>query len=78
MGIEYKILFKIPSGYDPSNLSMTLPAQNSAQEAFSYALEQDGFYFIDHLVDKPLASLALRRLIDEALKVSDSIKITEP
>jgi hypothetical protein len=78
MGVEYKILFKVPSGYDPSNLSLKLPAQNGAQEVFSYVLEQDGFYFIDHLVDKPLASIALRSLIDEALKVSDSIEITEP
>ena len=78
MGVEYKILFKVPSGYDPSNLSLKLPEQHGAQEVFSYVLEQDGFYFVDHLVNKPLASIALRSLIDEALNLADSIEITEP
>lgn len=80
MGIEYKVTFAVPNGYDPSNLLQSLPspiAKTKMQEIYNYAIEQDGFYFIDHLVDKETASLALRLFIDAALKVSNVVQITE-
>jgi hypothetical protein len=80
MGIEYKIQFIVPESYDPSSLLQGLPspvAQKKMLEIYNYAIEPDGFYFIDHLVDKQTSSVALRAFIDAALSVSESIRITE-
>ncbi len=40
--------------------------------------EADGFYFVDHLVDAGVAAIALRRFLDEALRLSHSVDVTEP
>jgi hypothetical protein len=80
MGIEYKIQFIVPESYDPSLLLQGLPspvAREEMAEIYNYAIEPDGFYFIDHLVDKHTSSIALRTFIDAALSVSESIRITE-
>lgn len=47
-------------------------------EIYNYAIEADGFYFVDHLVDANMASLALRQFIDEALRISPTIEVSEP
>ena len=81
MGIEYKIRFKVPTDYNPSRLFAHLPSpihKSEASEIYNYSIEDDGFYFVDHLVDKTIASVALRKFIDEALSCSDSIEIVEP
>lgn len=80
MGIEYKIQFIVPVDYDPSILLQNLPspvARKEMLEIYNYSIEPDGFYFIDHLVDKTTSSLALRSIIDAALAVSPSVNITE-
>lgn len=79
MGIEYKIIFAVPSNFDPSSLLRSLPspiAREEMAEIYNYAIEPDGFYFVDHLVNQAVASLALRRFIDAALAHSPSVQIT--
>lgn len=81
MGIEYKIQFSVPENYDPTSLLQNMPspvASKETLEIYNYSIEPDGFYFIDHLVDKQVSSHALRLLIDAALSVSVSIQIIEP
>lgn len=81
MGIEYRIKFAVPAGYDPSALFKKLPGSiepPSMAEIYSYSMEQEGFYFVDHLVNPGVASLALRRFIDEALRHGERVEIVEP
>jgi hypothetical protein len=80
MGIEYKIKFSIPQGYDPSTLLRKLTSPIHAEKTiqiYNYAVEQDGFYFMDHLVDNKVASVALRRFVDEALSHGSSVEIVD-
>ena len=70
---EYKIKFEKPKDYDPSNVLIKLPSPISSEmtEIYNYAVEDDGFYFIDNLVDQAVAGFALKLFIDEALCYSD-------
>lgn len=80
MGIEYKIRFVVPVDYDPSALFQKLPSpieRPQMQEIYNYRIEADGFYFIDHLVNKDTAAVAFKRFVDEALAQSESVQITE-
>lgn len=79
MGIEYKIKFTVPQGYDPSVLVKKLPSpiqKGQMMEIYNYRVEFEAFYFVDHLVNPGVASLALRRFIDEAFRFSDSLQIS--
>lgn len=81
MGIEYKIKFPIPEGYDASQLFARLPVpieRDEMSRIYSYVIDIDGFYFVDHLINSSVASHALRLFIDEALCFSESIEIVEP
>jgi len=80
MGIEYKIKFTVPDDFNPSGLFEKLPspiASGRMVEIYNYSIESDGFYFIDHLVNQEVASLALRRFIDEALLHGQSVEVVE-
>ncbi|MEX8195291.1 hypothetical protein [Comamonas guangdongensis] len=80
MGIEYKIRFSVPEGYSTDRLLCKLPAQQSTpgqMPAYDFALESDGFYFIDHLGQAAVAAQALRALIDEALGFGEVVQISE-
>ncbi len=81
MGIEYKIKFCVPEGYDPSALFNKLPSPigiPSMTEIYNFKIEQDGFYFVDHLVNNEVASVAFRLFINEALSHAESVEIIEP
>ena len=81
MGIEYKIKFSVPQGYDSSALLNHLPSpihRATMTEIYNYKVERDGFYFVDHLVDEKVASVAFKRFVDEALRHSSSVEIVEP
>jgi hypothetical protein len=81
MGIEYKIKFAVPPEFDPSSLFKKLPspiARGLPAEIYNYAIAPDGFYFVDHLVNQQVASVALRKFIDEALRHAPAIEIIEP
>lgn len=80
MGIEYKIKFAVPAGYDPALLLQRLPSPIDRQamaEIYDYSIAADGFYFVDHLVDRAVAAVALRSFLDEALRFSYSVEISE-
>jgi len=79
MGMEYKIKWRMPEGYDPSNVLRKLPSPISSQmtEIYNYAVEQDGFYFLDNLVDQTVAGHAMKIFIDEALKYSEQVSISD-
>ena len=81
MGIEYKIKFSVPQGYDPSALLNKLPSpidRATMTEIYNYKVEQDGFYFVDHLVDEKVASVAFKRFVNEALRYGSSVAIVSP
>jgi len=81
MGIEYKIKFSIPRDYDPSALFNKLPSpidRATMTEIYNYKIDEDGFYFVDHLVDDKVASVAFRRFINEALSYGNPVEIVEP
>ena len=44
---------------------------------YDFALEADGFYFIDHMGDAAIVARALRVLIDEGLRHSAAVQISE-
>lgn len=80
MGREYKIKFAVPGNYDPAALFRELPNPINREvmgEVYNCALEADGFYFIDHLVDRTVAAIALQSLLDEALRFTDAIELIE-
>jgi hypothetical protein len=80
MGIEYKIKFVVPTDYDPASLFQRLPSpidRRAMAEIYDYSIEADGFYFVDHLVDRAVAAVALRSFLDEALRFSHSVEISE-
>ena len=81
MGIEYKIKFIVPQGYDSSALLNHLPSpihRATMTEIYNYKVEQDGFYFVDRLVDEKMASVAFKRFVDEAFRQGSSVAITKP
>lgn len=81
MGLEYKIQFNVPENYDPTALFKKLPSpiqRSTTTEIYNYRIERDGFYFIDHLVNDPVASVAFRQFINEALSLTDKVEVVEP
>lgn len=80
MGIEYKIKFAVPTDYDSASLFQRLPSpidRRAMAEIYDYSIEADGFYFVDHLIDRAVAAVALRSFLDEALRFSHSVEISE-
>lgn len=80
MGREYKIKCVVPDNYDPSALLRRLPNPSNPEvlgEVYSYVIEPDGFYFIDHLADRTVAAVALQSLLDEALRFNDAVELTQ-
>jgi hypothetical protein len=47
-------------------------------EIYSYRVEEDGYYLVDHLVDRATAAVALRAFVDAALSTGESVTIIEP
>jgi hypothetical protein len=81
MGIEYKLRFNVPEGYDPTPLFRKLPSpihRPSMTEIYNYKIEKDGFYFVDHLVDESVSALAFKRFVNEALSLSEQVQLSEP
>ena len=79
MGIEYRIIWQVPEGYNPSSVLRRLPSPISPEmtEIYNYSVEDDGFYFLDNLVDPTISGYAMKLLIEEALKHSDEVTICE-
>ena len=80
MGIEYKIHFPVPEGYGTKQLLRRLPVAETVagqMPAYDFALESDGFYFLDYLCNDAVAAQALRVLIDEGLRHGAAVQISE-
>lgn len=78
MAIEYKIKFNVPADYDSSALFKKLPSpidRPRMEEIYNFKIEQDGFYFVDQLVNDQVASVAFKRFVNEALKQGGSVQI---
>lgn len=79
MAHEYKIEWSMPANYDPSAVLRKLPSPISREmtEIYNYSVEEDGFYFIDNLVDQRIAGYAMKLFIDEVLTYSEEVTIRE-
>ena len=77
MSQEYKIEWQTPKNYEPWDVLQTLPSPISKEmtEIYNYSVEDDGFYFLDNLIDQTVAALAMKLFIDEALKHVDKVNI---
>ncbi len=78
MSIEYKIKFPVLADYDPSALFKQLPSpinRSTMSEIYNYRIEQDGFYFVDRLVNDKVASVAFKLFVNEALRHTGSVNI---
>ena len=77
MGQEYKIEWQMPEGYDPSTVLRKLPSPISSvmTEIYNFSVEEDGFYFLDNLVDQSVAGQAMKLFVDEALRYTKEVTI---
>jgi hypothetical protein len=78
MGNEYKIKFPVPANFDPARLFQQLPSpieRGAMKEIYNYAVEADGFYFVDRGVNPKISAIAFRCFIDEALRATGSVEI---
>ena len=48
------------------------------QELYNYRVEDDGYYFVDHLIDRAVAATALQIFLDAAMSTAESVTIIEP
>lgn len=44
-------------------------------EIYNYSIEADGFRFIDRQVDEGTAALALRKFIDEGIRIAGEVRV---
>lgn len=79
MGHEYRIRFSLPADYDATALVGRLPRpyeEDTLLEIYGYAIEADGFCFVDYQVNSDVASLALKHFIDEGLRLSGALEMS--
>ena len=81
MGREYKILCTPIEGSALHQLLRKLPPpfhRPQMQELYNFRVDDDGYYVIDHLIDRSVAATALQVFLDAALSGSESVTIIEP
>ncbi len=47
-------------------------------EIYNYRVDEDGYYLVDHLVDRRIAAVALQLFIDAALAAGETAEVIEP
>jgi hypothetical protein len=75
---EYKIRAAVPDSFNPASLFKNMPSpihRQTLSEIYNYRIEEDGFYFVDSLVDTKVASVAFRLFMDEALKFGNAVEV---
>jgi hypothetical protein len=80
MGAEYKIRFRVPSGFSGERLAKRLPdatMPNSKFVEYEYRTEDDGFYFVDYGGKRETSSVAFKCLVDEALLHDEAVSIEQ-
>jgi hypothetical protein len=78
MAKKYKIKAAVPSSFNPASLFKNMPSpihRQTMSEIYNYRIEEDGFYFVDSLVDTKVASVAFRLFMDEALKFGNAVEV---
>ncbi len=81
MGREYKILCNPTEGAALQQLLLNLPPpfhRPQMQELYNYSVDEDGYYLVDHLIDRSVAAAALQIFLDAALSSAESVTIIEP
>jgi len=81
MGQEYKITCTPLPDTELSQLLRKLPSpiqRPQMLEIYNYCVKEDGYYFVDRLINRPTASTALQIFIDAALSTDQIITITKP
>ena len=48
------------------------------REIYNYRVDDDGYYFVDHLIDRSTAASALLLFLDAGLSSDPRITISEP
>jgi hypothetical protein len=80
MSREYKILCKPVEGEELYTLLHGLPPpfhRPQMQELFNYSVDDDGYYFIDHLIDRSVAAVGLQMFLDAALSTDGIVTVLE-
>lgn len=80
MSREYKITCAPLQGTVLSEILHRLPSpikRPEMKEIYNFRVEDDGYYIIDHEIDRPRASLALVIFLDAALSTGKSATVTE-
>ena len=81
MSREYKITCTPLKGTELAQLLRRLPSpihRPQMVEIYNYRVEDDGYYFIDHLVDRRTAAVGLQVFLDAALPAAGGVTITVP
>ncbi len=81
MGREYKILCTPVEGAASKRLICTLPPpfhRPQMHGIYNYRVDEDGYYFVNHLVDRSVAAEGLQIFLDAALSKGQTVTITEP
>ncbi len=81
MGREYKILCTPVEGAALQQLLQSLPPpfhRPQMQEIYNYRVEEDGYYLVDHLVDRSVAAAGLLVFLDAALSTGQSVTVVKP
>ena len=80
MSREYKISCTPLKGSELFQMLRQLPSpihRPRMVEIYNYRVEDDGYYFVDHLVDRKTAAVGLQVFLDAALSSTGSVTITE-
>mgnify|MGYP000574236052 CR=1 FL=1 len=80
MGREYKILCTPVKGAALQQLLHRLPPpfqRPQMHEIYNYRVDEDGYYLIDHLVDRSVAASGLQILLDAALSTGKPVTVVE-
>jgi hypothetical protein len=81
MGHEYKIRCTPLAGDALSHALRKLPSPISRpemREIYNFRVDEDGYYLVDHLIDRATAAKALQIFVDAALSTNQSVTIVEP
>jgi hypothetical protein len=81
MGREYKIRCSPPAGDALAQILRKLPSpilRPAMREIYNFRVEEDGYYLVDHLVDRATAAVALQIFVDAALSCGQAVTIAEP
>ena len=81
MGREYKIRCEPLAGARLSTALQKLPSplsRSHRHEIYNFRVDKDGYYLVDHLIDRSVVAVALQVFLDAALSNNQSVLIEEP